>query len=141
MSRFEHKQVRIWNPIYKQKTSVDEGIAPLLRAMWDVGIDTTLSCQENVLGSIWIEFEEPDDALYFAHIVMADKDLRNAVLYGHWKWNMNLGDISEDELGNPGEEPCPNIFVSVRFPPTHYDRILSLVTEYGNKIDSELMAV
>ena len=58
----KHKQVKIWNPLRKERISVDEGIFPLLRVMWDIGIDTVLSCQEDILGAIWKQFGEPDDA-------------------------------------------------------------------------------
>ena len=63
----EHKQVEIsHNGV---TTKVDEGLAPLLLAIWEKGIDTCLSCQENFPGIAWIMFTTAFDAERFLNLV------------------------------------------------------------------------
>ncbi len=58
-----HKQVPIqWEG---RSAEVDEGIAPLILAIWKRGIDTVMSCQENRPGVIWIMFASFVDAKWF----------------------------------------------------------------------------
>ena len=126
----KHKQVKIWNPLRKERISVDEGIFPLLRVMWDIGIDTVLSCQEDILGAIWKQFGEPDDALNFADIVMSDDNLRGIITCEHCcRWTVSLFNLNDDDSSGASDEPCPHFFVSVLFPNIHYDRILALFLE------------
>jgi hypothetical protein len=57
--RAEHKQVKI--RLGSRAAEVDEGIADLILALWEAGIGTIMSCQENYPGVAWIElFEEVD---------------------------------------------------------------------------------
>jgi hypothetical protein len=51
-----HNQTTILNPTSNETIEVDEGLAPLLKAIWDLGIMTCNSCQENKPGIMWIEF-------------------------------------------------------------------------------------
>jgi len=48
----EHKQTAILNTASNRQIEVDEGIAPLLLAIWNLGIDTCNSCQENKPGIV-----------------------------------------------------------------------------------------
>jgi hypothetical protein len=57
----EHKQVTILDPTSNEMIEVDEGLAPLLKEIWDFGIRTCNSCQENKPGTMWIEFLTSED--------------------------------------------------------------------------------
>lgn len=61
---------------------VDEGMAPLLCAMWARGIKTCLSCQENKPGIAWIAFLTPQDVRKFHDTALekASPDLTSAIL-------------------------------------------------------------
>ena len=62
-----HKQVLV--ECGHERAFVDEGIAPLILALWQNGISTTLSCQENRPGIAWVQFLTPSDAKSFLDIV------------------------------------------------------------------------
>ena len=54
---------------------IDTYIAPLIRQIWAVGIDTLNSCEENVpRGYIWIEFATSEDLREFLAIVFIDPE-------------------------------------------------------------------
>src|SRR5262245_12701217 len=62
-----HKQVPIQWGI--RRAEVDEGLAPLILALWRAGIDTVNSCQENRPGVVWVEFASTFDAERFLSLV------------------------------------------------------------------------
>jgi len=53
-----HPQVHV--ALGDLEADVDEGIAPLILAMWGADIDTVMSCQDNVGGRVWIYTYGPD---------------------------------------------------------------------------------
>lgn len=59
MSDLKHKQA----PIFEEGEvifHVDEKLQSLMQFFWDTGIQTLNSCQDNVRGTCWIEFEMTD---------------------------------------------------------------------------------
>ncbi len=54
-----HVQVSVLNPITKQMVEVDDGMVPTLKALWDRGFNTEMSCQDQG-GLTWVEFPEAD---------------------------------------------------------------------------------
>src|SRR5688500_168585 len=48
-----------------RQAEVDEGIAPLVLACWQKGIDTVMSCQDDRPGVVWVMFPSSDDAKRF----------------------------------------------------------------------------
>ena len=69
-----HTQVKVWNPIDKEETEVDEKLVPFLKLLWDHDINTMMSCQDpphpgkegNVsCGRVWLMFYELDNAKKF----------------------------------------------------------------------------
>ena len=70
----EHKQTAIHDPASDTMIEVDERIAPLLEAIWDCGIITCNSCQENKPGIIWIEFLAAEDAEAFLTRIISGLD-------------------------------------------------------------------
>jgi hypothetical protein len=142
----EHKQIAILNPASGYMIEVDAGIAPLLKAIWNLGIATCNSCQENKPGIVWIEFLRSEDAEAFLTRVVSGLDPVNSPkadswLYsrimgqnGGWQYNAHPHDIREylnDEIGMVElntSEPCGiAISVSIRFPVGDYERLLDLV--------------
>jgi hypothetical protein len=66
---------------------VDEGIAPLVLACWQLGIPTDQSCQDN-MGRAYIQFPDGGAAARFVREAsdVRDADLRARIL--HWPWAM-----------------------------------------------------
>lgn len=62
---FDHKQAKVFFPEYQELIEVDEGIAPLLSNIWDAGMITCNSCEENEPGIMWIEFFSMKDVEKF----------------------------------------------------------------------------
>jgi hypothetical protein len=146
MKMIEHKQIAVFDPTSNGVIEVDEGIAPLLKAIWDFGITTCNSCQENRPGVVWIEFLTTGDAETFLTRVISGLDPFNSPdadnwLYsriigenGGWKYNAHPHDIREyldDDLGvielNSSQACEIGLSLSVRFPVADYERLLELV--------------
>lgn len=142
----EHRQTAILDPTLNQMVEVDEGIAPLLKAIWNLGITTCNSCQENKPGLIWIEFLQAEDAeTFLTHIISgldpvnspkADNWLYSRIIgqNGGWQYNAHPHDFREyiDEEKGMVEldtsEPCRlSLSISIRFPVDDYGRLLCLV--------------
>jgi hypothetical protein len=141
----EHKQTVILDPASKQLIEVDEGIAPLLKAIWDSGIVTCNSCQENKPGIIWIEFLAAEDAEAFLTRIISGLDPINSPdaedwLYprmmganGGWQYTAHPHDAREhidEEIGTmelSASKSCGiGLSISIRFPVKDYWRLLYL---------------
>jgi hypothetical protein len=142
----EHKQVTILDPTSNEMIEVDEGLAPLLKEIWDFGIRTCNSCQENKPGTMWIEFLTSEDVEAFLTRIISSLDLANSseadnCLYSRmvgencgWQYNAHPHDFREyidAEKGtielNPSE-PCGiALSISIRFPVGDYERLLDIV--------------
>jgi hypothetical protein len=142
----EHKQITVFDPASNDTIEVDEGIAPLLKAIWDFGITTCNSCQENRPGVVWIEFLTTEDAeAFLTHVVSgmdplvcpeADNWLYSRIIgeIGGWQYKAHPHDTREyldDDLGivelNATEACSIALSLSVRFPVADYERLLELV--------------
>lgn len=142
----EHKQIAIYDPSSNLAIEVDEGIATLLKAIWDFGIKTCNSCQENKPGTIWIEFISTEDVEAFLNRVMLGLDPVNSPdaddwLYsrimganGGWQYTAHPHDAREyidEEKGtvelNASEHCGIALSISIRFPVGDYERLLDLV--------------
>lgn len=142
----EHKQIAIYDPSSNLAIEVDEGIATLLKVIWDFGIKTCNSCQENKPGTIWIEFISTEDVEAFLTRVMLGLDPVNSPdaddwLYsrimganGGWQYTAHPHDAREyidEEKGTVelnASEPCGiALSISIRFPVGDYERLLDLV--------------
>jgi hypothetical protein len=120
---------------------IDEGIAQLIRLLWDLDLDTTNSCQDNN-GRVWVEFATPYDAEEFLNRIAIYEDgldtlynrIRGAWVpvdddtwqtSNAWRYDVSPVDLSvreeiteQDELEEISEGPAQFTFrVSVRFPP------------------------
>jgi len=141
-----HKQTAILDPESNMMIEVDEGIAPLLEAIWNCGIITCNSCQENRPGIIWIEFLAAEDAEAFLTRVVSGLDPINRPGAGNWLYSRITGgeggwqyaahphDDREyiDEEGGSIElnalKPCKiALSISVRIPMADYERLCTLL--------------
>lgn len=142
----EHKQTAILNTASNQQIEVDEGIAPLLLAIWNLGISTCNSCQENKPGIVWIEFLAAEDAEAFLTRIISGLDPLNTPeadnwLYSRiigakegWQYNAHPHDTREyinEESGImelDATESCGiTLSMSVRFPAEDYQRLNDLI--------------
>jgi hypothetical protein len=142
-----HRQTAIYDPSSSRAIEVDEGIAPLLKALWDLGITTCNSCQENKPGIAWIEFLAAEDAEAFLTCIISSLDPVNRPdaddwLYskimganGEWQYAAHPHDAREyvdEESGTlelNASEPCKiALSVSIRFPVGDYERLLDLAS-------------
>jgi hypothetical protein len=114
---------------------IDVEIAPLIRALWDRGIETSNSCQDNTDDHfVWVEFASAADASAFLDIVVGSRIGGWRSLYrramadvhdvnGTWRYAVNpvnFGvdeDIIDDEVHERRIGPNDiDFFVSIRFP-------------------------
>jgi hypothetical protein len=142
----EHKQIKISHPDSDETIEVDEGIAPLIKAIWNLGISTCNSCQENMPGIVWIEFLTARDVEEFLSRVVSGLDPANNAkagnwLYsriigenGGWKYNAHPHDVREYIDKEKGtlelntSEPCGIMLsISIRFPLADYEILLDLL--------------
>ena len=142
----EHRQTAILDPSSRMMIEVDERIAPLLEAIWNYGIITCNSCQENEPGIIWIEFLAAVDAEAFLTRVVSGLDPINRPdadnwLYsritgvvGGWRYSAHPHDAREyiDEENstielNASESCAIALSISIRFPIEDYERLCDLL--------------
>lgn len=143
----EHRQIEILDPTSGYLIEVDEGIAALLKAIWDLGISTCNSCQENKPGIAWIEFLQCKDAEAFLTRMISGLDLVNSSKAdkrlsirimgqtGGWQFNAHPHDIREYMNMENGvvemdtSQPCGiAISISIRFPIGDLEKLLDLCT-------------
>jgi hypothetical protein len=126
MGKYQHKQVRAKYPD-GPTVWVDEGMKSFLEALWDRGIDTILSCQENMPGIAWVEFLTPDDAICFLELAwsLADDEMRERI-EGEWvvpgMWDCNA---LQEYLGNGRF----TLSVGLRLPIEDKDRLAEWLAE------------
>ncbi len=142
-----HRQTAIYDPSSNRAIEVDEGIAPLLKAIWDLGITTCNSCQENKPDIVWIEFISTEDVEAFLTRIISGLDPVNSPgaddwLYsrimgvnGGWQYSAHPHDAREfldEEKGTQelnASEPCKiGLSISIRFPVGDYERLLGLIS-------------
>lgn len=138
----DHKQVKI---SYQDKEAeVDEEIAELILAIWKHDINTTLSCQENRPGIVWISFLTVADGEKFLSLCSRQFPKTEKVwktLYGRingfgsqgdWEYDVGPQDINALDFLNEKDEVEYNVtgpaqiffFLSVRFPKSDVPKIL-----------------
>jgi hypothetical protein len=134
-----------------QEANVDEGIAPLIREMWIAGIRTSLSCQQNTLGRIWIDFPDVFELIRFLNIIARYGDgLYWRMKAGRcddtkpppdWEYTVTLDDdaLVEDIVNDCIEESYQPpadfaVAISVRFPPQDLPTVLERLVEFNEQV-------
>ena len=155
----DHKQTRVFYPGYREYIEVDEGIAPLLLALWDAGIMTCNSCQENEPGIVWIEFYSIEDVEKLLSLITsslgdeieshpeADDWFCYRILgqsgekLDPWRFdahpNLCTSDPDEDDIYPEGPHRI-ELSISVRFPVADYPKVLGLLDDYLINGDEEI---
>lgn len=123
----KHKQVKV--RVGKRKADIDEGIVPLIEELWKAGIETSVSCQQNREGLVWIQFLDADEARKFLKIIarlekgkstLGDRitgDASTTWYFDLYVDDMNLSmAIDKTTLQNSGD-PYMGFQLSIRFPP------------------------
>jgi hypothetical protein len=144
-----HKQVMI--EVNRRKADVDEGIADLIVELWKADIDTFMSCQDNrPKGYVWIQFASAYDGDAFLNIVAQNPELEGQTLYNriHNRWDVikktwrysiavfDYGLIEDEGEDNTLEESHTGdvelrFTVSIRFPLSDYETVLSRMVEHN----------
>ena len=132
----QHKTVIVEEGEWKAK--IDERLAPLIRAIWKAGIETTMCCQEFHRGIAWIAFASADDLTAFLNLVgiyeSGDDTLYNRINYRNgaisaplWEYFVNVGDLQENN-GYHGP-PDFNITIGLFFPVCDIPALLKRLTD------------
>lgn len=148
----DHKQISVLDPASNMMIEVDEGIAPLLKAIWNWGIITCNSCQENKPGIMWIEFLAAEDAEAFLTRIVSgldsiDRPEADNWLYsritggdGGWQYAAHPHDAREyidEELGTMelcASKPCIiSLSISIRIPLDDYERLHDILGQKAVK--------
>jgi hypothetical protein len=131
-----HKQVKCFNPWKYKNVLIDEEIAPLIQAIWDLDVQTINSCQEYHPGIMWIEFKTSNEFEKFLNFAIPNRD-GDLWESAHIKWDLTASvsdvsfDIVDDQV-NYRDPPEYEVYVSARFPVKQYKEILKNVLAYSN---------
>ena len=123
-----HEQVAVRTP--SGPAEVDRGMAPLLQCLWEHGVDTHMSCEDN-MGSVWICF----DLYQFMHlhkaVVRSVDDLAYLVDKCHYTFTCKTSEhVTWECLGPDDNRAClPEYRVNMRFPRRLYDTFERLLDE------------
>lgn len=136
----------------ERSADIDIKIVPLIRLLWQLDIDTILSCQSNC-GMVWVMFPTPIEATRFFNIVAVYEPGRDALYnrivneyttsrkFRNKVWSVNAHvedfalnydtDCADDEYRHDG---LADIYfgISVRFPPSDLPAVLKRLRDYKN---------
>lgn len=70
-NKIHHRTVSLTSMFFDEIVEIDAAIAPLIKWIWNAGITTLNSCEDNS-GYVWVQFLSADNAERFLNIV-ADK--------------------------------------------------------------------
>lgn len=138
-----HVQVGNWSE------QIDEEMAPLIREIWNAGVDTMMCCQEVAPGIGWIEFPSVEDLLRFLNIVTVYEpgvdtlynrirhDLAGTTSSPEWEFQFNLLDICDTgESRSGGERVCFEPTVGAYFPASDIPLLIERLQEFNEVTSS-----
>jgi hypothetical protein len=140
-----HQQALV--TVGSNRAEVDAGIAPLIHELWTADIDTTMSCQSNPAGKVWIAMDV-HDCERFLSIAAGRRNDDEGSLYDRivncmayepedsWEYYLEFDDINN--MGPVGLEAPPVsavLFgtVDVRFPHRDYPRVLNRFRAFNKR--------
>ena len=139
------------------KAEIDEGIVPLIQEIWRAGIETSMSCQENSDGYIWIEFPEVEDAEAFLNVVAPYEDgpdtlysrmlpcLVNHGPISDWSYRAYVYDFAlrDRELDGISYNPPAyfHFFISINFQPDDLPAVLNRLRAHNERIAQRRLLV
>ena len=154
-----HKQVEVYNPKDDNMTEIDEGIVELIQLLWDLGIKTDNSCQENRPGVMWVSILGSDVERFLTIIASKREEdletedppssiygrIRDPAFEGSWDYQVCLKDSAEkyDEESYTYYEGKSKVimYVSIRFPVSDYGEILDRLREFATGEEENVPAV
>jgi Putative transposase of IS4/5 family (DUF4096) len=159
-----HEQTEVLYPGYHEFIKVDVGIAPLLQALWNLGIRTCNSCEENEPGIIWIEFYSIEDLEKFLKMIIhslgdqinSNPEAQDWLCYrvlgyggdslGPWRYDAHPNVIpirsNQKRIYSKNASSCKvELSVSLRFPQEDFEMILGLMKECLSKNNTDLKEI
>lgn len=132
----KHKTVEIFNPFYEENVKVDEKIAPLIKIMWDLGIGTFMSCENNNPENyMWICFDtayDYEDAMQILLDVRSEHDTFVDTALNLWIFSTFI-----QKSDNHTRSKILHRY-SWRFPVEHYEEVHKRFFAYSNLTCNEL---
>jgi hypothetical protein len=122
-----HRQVQIRSP--GGPVEVDEGMEPLLRSLWSLGVNTEMSCRDN-MGSVWI-YMSLDDFQRLHAIARANDDLAYFLDSCHYEMRSWTPEHFASECGLVQDDLQAQLRVSLRFPKQHMERLDAMLGALG----------
>jgi len=155
--KYQHKTVKLWNVFYEDYVDIDKNIAPLIDELWEAGIQTSNSCENNTPEMynykdtcIWISFQSMEDVKRFMQIVYIGIPRKgtftNRIIGRSHKFNWEYSYWIDTSYKNRSPK---NIFVandrirdievghSLRFPGSDYCYVLKNLIEF-NKVTNPI---
>jgi len=131
-----HKQVRV--RANGEEELIDEGIAPLIEAIWRAGIETYMSCEKGYDGLVWLCFACPLEANRFVSAISVYEKApgsfyRRMIGWGRgsteedWRYEIRVEDydLTVDDDADCSHQPGGlDLQVSIRFPPADIPIVL-----------------
>jgi hypothetical protein len=102
---------------------------PLLRSLWSLGINTEMSCGDN-MGSIWI-YMSLDDFQRLHAIARASDDLAYFLDSCHYEMRSRTPEHFASERGLEQDDLPAQLRISLRFPKQHKERFDALLGALG----------
>jgi hypothetical protein len=111
--REDHEQVAVMTP--SGPAEVDRGLVPLLQCIWEFGVDTYMSCEDN-MGSVWLCFELQQFTLLHGGI-RTMPDLAYFVDSCRYDFSCQTPEHLAREQGDGDDQLPPALYlVNMRFP-------------------------
>jgi hypothetical protein len=122
-----HRQVQVRSP--SGPVEVDEGLEPLLRSLWSLGVNTEMSCRDN-MGSVWI-YTSLDDFQRLHALARASDDLAYFLDSCHYEMRSWTPEHFASECGLEQGDLQAQLRVSLRFPKQHMERFDAMLGALG----------
>jgi hypothetical protein len=129
-----HPQIPVPYPDGDCAESIDVGIAPLIWAIWEHGIDTVNFCQEDQPGYMWVEFDTAIDLEEFLMRLISKLPvtihpekwgIMGCDVKGAWQYSIHFDDYRDSFTS-----PCSiKAGASLRFPADDYWRVCELIIQ------------
>jgi hypothetical protein len=126
--RQPHRQVTVQSP--NGPVEVDDGMEQLLRSLWSIGVNTNMSCGDN-MGSVWI-YMPLADFQRLHEIARASDDLAYFLDSCHYEMRTWTPEHFASDHGPVERADLPAQFrVSLRFPKQHKERFDAMLCDLG----------
>ena len=118
------------------REDIDIDLAPIIKLLWEAGIETMMCCQETDPGIAWIEFGHSEDVARFLNRILNHDESEDSLyarsnwqrfvspIEGSWEYQFNLFDGLED---HPDQTECGTVdllaSVGVYFPRSDIESI------------------